>query len=67
MSRTIPSCISPDIKSNAGKKIFDWFKGNDGAENRVILHFPGIFRRIRFIYGRTRSEQTMLLLKEMRK
>jgi hypothetical protein len=47
----IPSYISPDVKSNAEKKIFEWFKKSTGTESWIVLHSLGISKHIRFIYG----------------
>jgi hypothetical protein len=51
MSEMLPSYISPDVRSNAEKKVFQWFKESPGTENWIVLHSLGISRHIRLIYG----------------
>ncbi|GHU03047.1 nuclease [Spirochaetia bacterium] len=51
MSRMIPSYISPDVKSNAEKKVFRWFKESTGTENWIVLHSLGISKHIKLIHG----------------
>lgn len=47
----IPSEISPDIKSNAEKHIFSWFKDAYGTDEWVILHSLGITNHNKVIHG----------------
>ena len=38
MAKMIPSVLPSSVKSNAEKKIFDWFKNAPGTEDWIILH-----------------------------
>jgi len=51
MAIMIPDMVSPDIKSNAEKNIFNWFKNADGTENWIILHSLGIAQHCRVVHG----------------
>ena len=51
MARMIPSVISPDVKSNAERKVFEWFKTAKGTENWIVLHSLGIATHNTNIYG----------------
>ena len=51
MSRMIPSVISPEVKSNAERRIFDWFKNAKGTENWIVLHSLGIANHNKVIHG----------------
>lgn len=51
MSQMLPSYISPDVRSNAEKKIFAMFKECAGTENWIVLHSLGISEHIKLIYG----------------
>lgn len=53
MAKMIPSSISPDIKSNAEKNIFNWFKNAPDTENWVVLHSLGLVTHQRVIHGET--------------
>ena len=53
MATMIPDSMSPDIKSNAEKRIFDWFKNAPGTEDWVVLHSLGIISHQRVIHGET--------------
>ena len=53
MEKMIPSSISPDIKSNAEKNIFNWFKNAPDTENWVVLHSLGLVTHQRVIHGET--------------
>jgi hypothetical protein len=47
----IPPYISPDVKSNAEKRIFEWFRNCEKTEDWIILHSLGISKHICLIYG----------------
>jgi ATP:corrinoid adenosyltransferase len=47
----IPSVISPEVKSNAERRIFSWFKHGRGTENWVVLHSLGIANHNKVIHG----------------
>ena len=51
MARMIPSVISPEVKSTAERRIFEWFKHSKGTENWVILHSLGIANHNKLIHG----------------
>jgi len=51
MSQMIPPYISPDVKSNAEKKIFEWFKNSEKTEDWIVLHSLGISKHVSLIYG----------------
>ena len=51
MARMIPYVISPEIKSNAERRIFDWFKNCKGTENWIVLHSLGIANHNKVIHG----------------
>lgn len=51
MARMIPSVISPDVKSNAERKVFEWFRTAKGTENWIVLHSLGIASHNTSIYG----------------
>lgn len=53
MAIMIPPAISPDIKSNAEKNIFEWFKNAIGTEDWVVLHSLGIANHCKVIHGET--------------
>lgn len=53
MATMIPNTISPDIKSNAEKNIFEWFKTAPNTENWIILHSLGISTHRRVLHGET--------------
>lgn len=53
MAIMIPEALSQDIKSNAEKHIYEWFKNAPGTENWVILHSLGIATHQRVIHGET--------------
>ena len=44
MARMIPSVISPEIKSNAERKVFEWFRDDPETEGWVVLHSLGLRR-----------------------
>lgn len=49
----IPASMSPDIKSNAEKHIFEWFQTAPETEDWIILHSLGISNHQRVIHGET--------------
>lgn len=51
MSIMIPPVLGPWVKSNAEKRIFNWFRDAQGTENRIILHSLNIGEHIRLIHG----------------
>lgn len=53
MAIMIPSVISPEVKSNAEKKIFEWFKNAPGTDKWIVLHSLGIATHNKVIYGET--------------
>lgn len=53
MATMIPDSMSPDIKSNAEKHIFEWFKNDPNTEGWIVLHSLGIETHQRVIHGET--------------
>lgn len=53
MARMIPSVISPEIESNAEKKIFRWFENAPDTEDWIVLHSLGILGHHKTIFGET--------------
>ena len=53
MAMMIPSVISPDVKSDAEKRIFKWFKEAPGTEDWIVLHSLGLAYHSRLIHGET--------------
>ena len=51
MAIMIPSVISPDIRSNAERNIFRWFKEAPETEDWIVLHSLGIANHRRVIHG----------------
>ncbi len=51
MARMIPSLISPEVKSNAERKIFEWFRDDPETEGWVVLHSLGIANHKTLLYG----------------
>jgi hypothetical protein len=51
MANMIPQLISPEIKSGAERKIFEWFKNAKDTEDWVVLHSLGIANHKTLIYG----------------
>ncbi len=51
MARMIPSVISPEVKSNAERKIFEWFRDDPTTEGWVVLHSLGIANHRTVLYG----------------
>ena len=42
MAIMIPSVISPEVKSSAERKIFEWFQNAPGTDKWIVLHSLGI-------------------------
>lgn len=53
MATMIPALMSPDIKSNAEKHVFEWFKNDPNTEGWIVLHSLGIATHQRVIHGET--------------
>ena len=53
MAIMIPSVISPEVKSDAERKIFSWFQNAPGTDKWVVLHSLGIATHNKVIYGET--------------
>lgn len=53
MAIMIPSVISPEVKSSAERKIFEWFRNAPGTDNWIVLHSLGIATHNRVVYGET--------------
>ena len=51
MAKMIPSVVSPEIKSNAEKKIFEWFRDDPETEEWVVIHSLGISNHRTVLYG----------------
>ena len=51
MAKMIPSVVSPEIKSNAEKKIFEWFRDDPDTEGWVVIHSLGISNHKTVLYG----------------
>ena len=51
MALMIPSVISPDIRSNAERSIFRWFKDSPGTDDWIVLHSLGIANHKKVIHG----------------
>ena len=53
MAKMIPAVLSPDIKSNAEKHIFEWFRSARGTDDWIVLHSLGISTHRHVIHGET--------------
>ena len=53
MAIMIPSVISPEVKSNAERKIFEWFRDAPGTDKWIVLHSLGITAHNKVMYGET--------------
>lgn len=51
MAIMIPNEIAPEIKSNAEKRIFNWFQSAFGTDDWIVLHSLGISTHQRVIHG----------------
>lgn len=49
----MPSVISPEVKSSAERKIFEWFKDAPDTDDWIVLHSLGIAAHDKVIYGET--------------
>lgn len=45
MAIMIPSVISPEVKSSAERKIFEWFQNALGTDKWIVLHSLGITKQ----------------------
>ena len=53
MAKMIPSVLSPEIKSNAEKRIFEWFRDDPVTADWIVLHSLGISNHNKVIHGET--------------
>lgn len=53
MAIMIPSVISPEVKSSAERKIFEWFESSQDTSDWIVLHSMGISTHNKVIYGET--------------
>ncbi len=51
MAIMIPSVISPDVKSTAEIRIFEWFRDAPGTDKWIVLHSLGIAKHNKLIQG----------------
>ena len=51
MARMIPSVISPEVKSGAERRAFEWFSTAYGTEDWIVLHSLGIANHNKLIHG----------------
>ena len=51
MARMIPAVISPNVKSDAEKKIFKWFEEAPNTDDWIVLHSLGIAQHVSLIHG----------------
>src|SRR5665648_7078 len=51
MARMIPSVISPEVKSHAERRIFEWFQSDPETEGWVVLHSLGIANHRTVLFG----------------
>lgn len=51
MARMIPSVISPEVKSTAEKRIFEWFRDAPDTDDWIVFHSLGISNHNRVIHG----------------
>ena len=47
----IPSVISPNVKSSAERRIFEWFENAPRTDDWIVLHSLGISNHNRVLYG----------------
>ena len=47
----IPSVISPEVKSTAERRVFEWFNSDPMTEDWIVLHSLGITNHNKAIYG----------------
>lgn len=53
MSKMIPSVISPEVKSAAEKRIFEWFRDDPRTNDWIVLHSLGISNHNKVMHGET--------------
>ena len=53
MIRMVPDFISPEVKSDAEKKLFNDFKKYETEEKIIVLHSLGLAEHTKHIYGET--------------
>lgn len=53
MAMMIPSVISPEVKSSAERRVFEWFQSAPGTDDWIVLHSLGITTHSKVIYGET--------------
>lgn len=51
MAIMIPSVLDPEVKSEAEKHIFNWFKTAPDTDNWVVLHSLGLCNHNRVVHG----------------
>ena len=51
MARMIPAALSPEIKSQAERKIYEWFKNDPMTKDWVVFHSLGIENHQTVIFG----------------
>ena len=51
MSKMIPAAISPEVKSPAERKIYEWFKNDPMTKDWVVFHSLGIENHQTVVFG----------------
>lgn len=51
MAKMIPAALSPDIKSLAERKIYEWFKNDPVTKDWVVFHSLGIENHSTVVFG----------------
>ena len=51
MAKMIPAALSPDVKSPAERKIFDWFKNDPVTKDWIVFHSLGIENHQTVVFG----------------
>lgn len=51
MARMLPDRLSPEVKSSAEKRVFEWFKNDPDTEGWVVLHSLGLARHQKLLFG----------------
>lgn len=51
MAKMIPAALSPDIKSPAERKIYEWFKNDPVTKDWVVFHSLGIENHSTVVFG----------------
>ena len=49
----MPSIISPEVNSNAERRLFELFKNCPGTEDWIVLHSLGISTHTKLMHGET--------------